>query len=158
MLGGQAGILWDGRWETVVRGTWFDRSDRAVGTTYFIGSAPQQVRVLNTPGNRVSLTAQALYHYRHGTSVRPFLGAGMGAIYDSENVLCEVPGCEALLPNLRLGELVHRGGDLVGIGGVAVAMRQNFVIRGGVQLHCPACFETLAVETFVDFGYRFRSR
>lgn len=160
MLGGQAGVLWDGRLETAVRATWFDRPERTGASTYYFGSrsAPEPLRVLHTPGDRVLLTGQVTYHFRRGASVHPFLGAGLGVIHDREDIRCEVPGCEALLPGLTTGRLTSTAFDLAAIGGVAVVVSNHVVLRGGLQLHCPLCEETSVLETFFDVGYRFGSR
>ena len=160
MLGGQAGVLWNDRWETAVRATWFDRPQTSGASAYYIGSrdAPHVLRVVHMPGNRVLLTGQVLYHYWHGSAVRPFLGVGIGTIRDREVVRCEVAGCDTLLPGLPLGELTSSTFAFAGIAGVSATFGEHFVIRGGVEIYCPVCEEVSVFETYVGLGYRFGRR
>ena len=160
MLGGQVGVWWNDGWETTLRATWFAPSDFSGVSTYYIGSAadPRPVGLRHTPRKRRVVTSQTLYHFRRGTMIRPFLGPVFGVIRDRVVNSCDIAGCEALAPGLPFGP---RSSSLFSVGvafGVFADFSEHFVIRGGVQLHCPMCEEFSIFETFVDVGYRFGKR
>jgi hypothetical protein len=160
MLGGQVGVWWNHGWQTTLRATWFAPSDFSGVSTYYIGSAddPRPVGLRHTPGKRRVVTSQTLYHFRRGTMIRPFLGPVFGVIRDREVNSCDIAGCEALAPALPFGPRSSSTFSLGGAFGASADISEHFVIRGGVQLHCPMCEEFSIVETFVDIGYRFGKR
>ena len=91
-----------------------------------------------------------------GRIIRPFVGGGLGTFRHTELTVCEVPGCDLVIPSLPLGKRTTSHGDIIAIVGASTMLRNHVVIRGGVQFHNLLWGEELSLfETSVGFGYRF---
>ncbi len=107
-------------------------------------------------GDRRFAAGQAVYHFRSGHQLRPYLGLGIGTIQDHERVSCVTPGCEALLPGLQLGERRYRYRDVSLISGLSTTFWDRVVVRGGVVFHRPGGENLSLFETSAQIGYRLR--
>jgi hypothetical protein len=102
------------------------------------------------------MAGQGLYHFQRGRIIRPFVGGGLGTFRHTELTVCEVPGCDLVMPGLPLGKRTTSHGDIMAIIGASTMLRNHVVIRGGVQFHNLLWGEELSLfEASVGFGYRF---
>jgi opacity protein-like surface antigen len=106
---------------------------------------------------RFMAQADAIWHFRQGKLLRPFVGLGLGGSRDRRTVTCSTPGCEPLLglSGLRAGTEHRWHSDQAVIVGVSALPTSRVRVRGGVRYHNPFRDELALSEWFVGAGYRF---
>ena len=73
----------------------------------------------------------------------------------SEDVRCEVPGCEALLsPDFRFGRRTSSAADPIASGGVAWTLTDHVLIHATTRLHLGG-EELSRLEFGIGAGWRF---
>ena len=110
-----------------------------------------------TDRRRLMVQADAVWHFRQGKVLRPFVGFGLGAFRDRRTVSCTPSGCEQLLglSGLRVGTETNWHSDEAVIVGVSALPAPRIRVRGGVRYHNPFRDELALSEWFVGVGYRF---
>lgn len=79
----------------------------------------------------------------------------MGVMRDRERTICEIAGCESLMPGLPVGTRAASHSDVIGIAGISTSIAHHLVLRGAGQLHRPGGEDLSLFETSVSLGYRF---
>ena len=101
--------------------------------------------------------ADAIWHFRRGQVIRPFVGLGIGGFRNRETVSCTPPGCEPQLVRFGLtaGTQQEWHKDEAIIVGASALAGPRVRVRGGLRYHNPFRDELALSEWFVAVGYRF---
>ena len=106
---------------------------------------------------RVMVQADAIWHFRKGKVLRPFVGLGLGGFRNRMTVTCSPPGCEPLLglSGLRAGTQHDWHADEAVIAGASALVTPRLRVRAGLRYHNPLRDELALSEWFLGAGYRF---
>lgn len=163
MPGVRASVWWGDRLETGIRLAWWPIPNPHGSAGYSINcgdGGPSTCDFFYVNFDRVTprlfVAGEALYHFRRGSRLRPFVGGGYGRMDSSENVTCETPGCEVhLTPGFRFGRRQSSATDIIVIGGVSWTLTNHLRLRGAVRMHRPGGEDLSTAETSVGLGVRF---
>jgi hypothetical protein len=146
---------WHDSFETAFRLVRVDLPNTISIGTYFLPTGP--VRVGHQwIGKRSFMAGYAIYHFRKGHTIRPFAGVGIGVVRETDQLVCEVAGCERMLPSERFGVRTESHGYFVSSGGVSALVSDHVVLRGGLHFHnVPGGEERAFIESSVQVGFRF---
>lgn len=116
-----------------------------------------QVSGTITDRTRFMVQADAIWHFRRGEVLRPFVGFGIGGYRNQMTVSCAPPGCEPLLGRAGLSAGTEREwhSDEAIVAGVSVLAMPRLRVRAGLRYHNPLRDELALSEWFVGVGYRF---
>ena len=161
--GAQVGVWLTGQSEVVARIAWGPLRQSNGVITYYVctskvaaNECPVNVVVRNVSQHRQFQAFYFFHHFRPGTRVRPFLGAGLGSFRHTVQNSCQIAGCEAALARGTLGRRTFSYGDVIVSAGLTTTIAGRIVLRGGVQLHNLLQGEKSGLnEASIGLGYRF---
>ena len=139
---------------------WVPRDDRFNAADDPAARALPRIDVMVSNRRRTLLSAETLYHFRRGHSVRPLFGLGFGAMSDRSSETCTPQACERLMPILTAAS-VRRDGQRINVSivaGVSGRINEVLQIRGGLRFHNFGGEEVSTTEVFIAAGYRFGRR
>jgi hypothetical protein len=153
----ESDLLTTGLFGSVWFGDLFEVGGRVAGLARGDVQFDRPVSGSITDRARFLVQGDAVWHFRQGQVLRPFVGFGIGGFRDRRTVTCTPPGCEPQLglTGLRPGTQSVWHSDRAIIVGVSALPTERVRVRGGLRYHNPFRDELALSEWFVGVGYRF---